>query len=95
MKHSQFPDVSSRYGAPMGRPEVRTPEPIADRSIAVFRVKLDWGGYDDGGAYWGAGQPIYCARSDSGSFRRFIRASSRAAAIQAMGLEPRLLKRKA
>lgn len=56
----QFPDVSWRYGAPMGRRDYRG-DPDAPYRFRVFRVRLDAGGYDDGGAYWGTGQPLYCA----------------------------------
>ena len=62
----QFADVSSRYGAPMGRSTTGT---LSDepRSVSLFRVKLDSGGYDDGGAYWGLGPPsLYCAVDDEG-----------------------------
>jgi len=38
------------------------------------------GAYDDGGAYWGIGTPLYCAWSASG-FRRYFRAPSRASAL--------------
>jgi hypothetical protein len=50
-------DVNAQYGAPMGRPSnhhpghIDTDEPII---IELRRVPLDAGGYDPGGAYWGA-----------------------------------------
>lgn len=50
--------VSGRYGAPMGRPS----RPAAHADGARFylrRVRLNAGGYDDGGAYWGHGLPLY------------------------------------
>jgi len=50
--------VSSRLGAPHGRAEY--PLSDAPRSVRLFRVPLDSGGYDQGGAYWGHGAPIYC-----------------------------------
>lgn len=28
----------------------------------LFRILLDRGGYDDGGAYWGCGHSVFCAR---------------------------------
>jgi hypothetical protein len=51
-------NVSSRYGAPMGRPSTR---PDADfyGVLRIARVRLDAGGYDSGGAYWGDGAPLY------------------------------------
>lgn len=93
MKRPQFDPVECALGAPFGRREWSADGIISDRSVSVFRVRIDSGGYDDGGAYWGIGRPIYCARDDSGSFRRFIRASSRAEAIQAMRIASHLLKR--
>jgi len=68
----QFSLVSSQYGAPMGRKSFMPHEPT---KVAVFRVRLDRGGYDDGGAYWGTGQPLYCVRG--GDVQLFFRANSR------------------
>lgn len=57
----QFPDVSCKYGAPMGRTET-LPYPFPGDGaetvrFRLWRVRLDSGGYDDGGAYWGIGPP--------------------------------------
>lgn len=81
----QFPDVSSRYGAPMGRSSFGIPE-NSEGKIRVFRVNLDSGGYDDGGAYWGIGKPLFCA-TDGGDYRQFVRANSRLAAIAEFEIE--------
>jgi len=91
----QFENESSRYGSRMGRWESPNPEPVA-RSVRCFQVRLDSGGYDDGGAYWGLGKPLYCldqsehetvnAYGNRVYFRAFIRASSRKEAIAASGL---------
>lgn len=81
----QFDDVSGRYGAPMGRTTYGTPENAAGK-IRLFRVVLDSGGYDDGGAYWGHGGALYCA-TDGEDYRDFVRASSRLAAIAALEIE--------
>lgn len=72
----QFHDVSSLRGAPMGRADLHEPP---QSKVRLFRVRLDAGGYDDGGAYWGLGPPLYCATDDYG-FRMFTRAASREAA---------------
>jgi|SRR5690606_27260087 len=56
----QFQDVSCKYGAPIGRQECKG-DPDAPYRFRVFRVHLDADGYDDGGAYWGIGRPLYCA----------------------------------
>ena len=54
MKKIILPEVSSRYGAPMGRfNSVEEPdEPIKFRLHKMLMVD---GCYDTGGAYWGAG----------------------------------------
>lgn len=66
-------EVSSTYGAPMGRP-CWIGNPV--NRCHLFRVKLDSGGYDQGGAYWGAGQPLWCL-TDGTEFRWFCRAPTR------------------
>lgn len=72
----QFNDVSCAYGAPMGRrnaPDLDTTR----GTVRLFKVKLDSGGYDDGGAYWGRSSlPVYCARDRNGDIQT-VRASSR------------------
>lgn len=95
MKTRQFEPVDCSRGAPMGRREWRADEPIPFRSVRVFRVRLDSGGFDDGGAYWGIGRPLYCIKDDAGLSRAFIRADSRADAIRQSGLAPYMLKRSA
>lgn len=85
----QFPIVSATYGAPMGRSE--SPLGEGPRSVRLFRVHLDSGGYDDGGAYWGHGQALYCAQCDEGG-RRFTRAKNRADAARILGIEQFTLK---
>lgn len=84
----QFPNVNSAYGAPMGRRE----SPLDGPRVRVFRVRMNSGGYDDGGAYWGIGQPLWCAQ-DMGTGRRFVRANSRLSAIVALGIEARDMAR--
>ena len=78
---SQFPKVNCQYGAPMGRPSYCD---NPDARVQLFRVKLSGDGcYDDGGAYWGAGDwksQLYCARDKAGTVRVFTRAQDRAAA---------------
>lgn len=88
---AQFTMVSSTYGAPMGRKT--SPLGEAPRTVRVYRVKLDSGGYDDGGAYWGIGAPLYCAECDEGG-RQFVRATSRVWAIVLIGIPAENLKKK-
>lgn len=78
----QFEKVNARYGAPMGRAEYgASPE----NKLRLFRVKINAGGYDDGGAYWGHGAPLWCA-TDGAEYRRFTRAGSRLSACVALSI---------
>ena len=72
----QFEQVSRSYGSPMGRREDGYLETRIKRFVRLFRVRINSGGYDDGGAYWGIGEPLYCAIDGDGN-RKFIRAQSR------------------
>lgn len=81
MKLHYYP---SPYGASMGRASFG--HDFAGR-IYVSRVRLDSGGYDSGGAYWGHGEPLYAASDtivgDATFSKAFatVRAKSRAEAI--------------
>lgn len=48
--------------------------------VRLTRVSLDRGGYDNGGAYWGIGEPLWYAVSECGEYAAFFRAPSREAA---------------
>jgi len=87
-----IPDVSTRYGAPMGRRGYGTPEHAEPRTVRLFHVPLDAGGYDRGGAYWGTGARLWCA-TDGPNYRQFTRAASRARAALELGLTPEHLAR--
>lgn len=73
------PTVSGRYGAPMGRRSSTMPNIDPAKPLQLFRVPLNSGGYDRGGAYWGHGAPLYCVMDWSGD-TAFFRARDRAAA---------------
>lgn len=73
MRLPTIDNVSSRRGAPMGRPEWRN---APAGPVRLFRVPINAGGYDPGGAYWGLGQHLYCA-TDERDFRAFARARDR------------------
>lgn len=64
-------------GSQMGRRSVFPPSPT--QRLHLVRVRLDSGGYDQGGAYWGHGQPLYCAYSDETEY--YTRADCRADAV--------------
>ena len=48
-------------------------------TMYLQRVRLD-GGYDLGGAYWGGGDPLFCAWAENDEARVFVRAKDRNAA---------------
>jgi hypothetical protein len=48
----------------------------------LFRVPLDSGGYDNGGAYWGIDIPLWFCLDDNGDMIASERAYSRAEAFQ-------------
>jgi len=83
-------NVSSRYGAPMGRRECRDIKPVFK---SVSCVRINHGGYDSGGAYWGIGKPLYMLTQDDSEFRVFLRADSRADAMKKSGLAGYMFKR--
>jgi len=70
-------NVSSRYGAPMGRGGV---EHGLNSKVSLQKIPLDSGGYDSGGAYWGWGMTLWWAVTEDGEFERFFRAPNRQAA---------------
>lgn len=69
-----------RYGASMGRRDHHAADRTAPIKLRLARVRLDSGGYDSGGAYWGVGSPLFCAWSDEEEVQFFLRADSREAA---------------
>ena len=78
-------NVSSRYGAPMGRHDDIHLETQIPRSVRLQRVRLDAGGYDSGGAYWGHYASLFVAEDADGN-RQFVRAHSRAQAALTLGI---------
>lgn len=86
---NQLSKVSSRYGAPMGRHG--SLHPANEAKVRVSRVRLNSGGYDSGGAYWGIGKPLYWVRSDDGDVTEFFRAWDREEAKeQVLAISPDL-----
>ena len=69
--NERLSDVGSKYGAPMGRPNVADDHAA---TVKLFRVRFVDGCYDSGGAYWGAGEPLYAAIGDG--FEWYARARS-------------------
>ena len=89
---TQFNKVDVSRGAPMGRKSFGA-IPEESKSVNLFKVELDSGGYDDGGAYWGvSGEALYCARSEDGEYQGFTRANSRLEAAIKLKLPNRILQ---
>lgn len=65
-------DVSSKYGAPMGRVDG---QPDDGLRLYLRRVPLNSGGYDAGGAYWGLGTPLWTY--GDGADWKYLRARDR------------------
>ena len=66
-----YTNVSSKYGAPMGR---RSDAAMYGK-LRLVRVPFVDSCYDPGGAYWGMPANLYCAWNDEGT--HYLRASSR------------------
>lgn len=79
-KKAHVPEVSSKYGAPMGRADKAQDTGLR---MHLRRVRINNGGYDDGGAYWGIGQPLY-AYDDGENDWSYLRAYNRDAAKRAI-----------
>ena len=77
-----FPDVSSRYGAPMGRHSDNIAN-IQDAKRLHARHQGGGDGYDKGGAYWGTPSNVWgvWAWVEGKPVCVYIRASSRQGAI--------------
>jgi len=78
-KLNPTPPVSARYGAPMGRHTHPCDlDPEAGR-FYLRHIRLNSGGYDAGGAYWGHHQRLYYVEDGYGG-SLFFRAWDREAA---------------
>jgi len=58
-------DVSCRYGAPMGRYSRLPADPSERVKLRLVRLRFVGHDYDEGGAYWGGGDPIYFAKGEA------------------------------
>lgn len=77
-----FPEVSSRYGSPMGR---RGDNPANLQGVKRLHARRQGGGdgYDKGGAYWGLPSNVWgvWAWLEGQPVCTYVRAASRVAAI--------------
>jgi hypothetical protein len=81
----KLPNVSSKFGAPMGRCNMLPDDPTLPCKLNLVCLRWVDGDYDEGGAYWGGpvnNDPIthiYWAYGDAGEVTAqvFVRASNR------------------
>lgn len=69
-----------RYGASMGRRTIAPAAAPGERlKLHLRRVRIDNGGYDAGGAYWGFGAPLYQVSGETAAevIEYYIRAADR------------------
>ena len=67
----QLKKLNCQPGAPMGRANARL-----EGKCRLQRVHFIDGAYDNGGAYWGMGLPLYVAEDCEGN-QAFVRAKNR------------------
>lgn len=68
-----------RRGASMGRVS-HEGDGGPNKRFYLQRVRINSGGYDSGGAYWGIGAPLWRYESECGSADGFLRSRDREAA---------------
>lgn len=66
-------------GAAMGRGDCHAEDAHASRKLYLSRVRLDGGGYDKQGTYFGHGEPLYWYADTEGEVDAMIRGYSREA----------------
>lgn len=66
-------------GAAMGRPSIATADPLEPVKMTLQKVRLDNGGYDTNGTYfgWSRGSDVYWYANGDGTIDRTLRAESR------------------
>jgi hypothetical protein len=78
-----LPNVSSKYGAPMGRRNNIPSDIISSTPLYLEKLKIVDGAYDVGGAYWGGNfdniGDMYWAQGETstGQIDIFVRAHNR------------------
>ena len=70
----------SRGAGEVGGTMASNPEEPTKFKLHLERVRLDRGGYDSSGRYWGIGEPLYRYYDDSGELDGHVRGVTRAAA---------------
>jgi hypothetical protein len=67
-----------KRGAALGRPSIH--EGFIEGKMVLRRIRLDRGGYDSNGTYFGVGMPLYWYADEGGSVDDVLRAPDRASA---------------
>jgi hypothetical protein len=70
-----------KRGAAMGRATVKGEPTSYDGRLSLRRVRLDNGGYDPNGTYFGTGVPLYWCSNEEGTVDFMIRAKDRTDAL--------------
>jgi len=66
-----------KRGAAMGRPTVHDAPKDEQVKFTLRRIRLNSGGYDPNGTYFGIGAPLYWYANDEGTVDAMLRATSR------------------
>jgi len=64
-------------GAALGRPTIQDASTDFAERLFLRRVRLDSGGYDGNGTYFGIGAPLYWVASEDGDIDYMLRAGDR------------------
>jgi len=67
-----------KRGAALGRPTISDGEP--EGKMTLRKIRLDSGGYDPNGTYFGIGAPLYWYADQGGNVDAVLRAQDRAEA---------------
>lgn len=77
-------------GAALGRPTILDAPEDFDGKIYLRRIRLNQGGYDSNGTYFGIGDPLYWYADEEGEVDAMIRAVDREdARSQVLALYPK------
>ena len=65
-----------------------------DGRLTITRIKVDAGGYDATGVYWGIGKPLFCVvdatyqTNSATGYRRYLRAANKLTALATIMKKP-------
>lgn len=78
MSRYKFTNGTSTWGAQMGRRPQLPSDATQPRKLKLEQMRLVDGAYDNGGAYWGMGTPLWVAHDEETEI--VVRGADRAAA---------------